>query len=784
MSARSRWAIGAWLLCVCACVVVISRTEVSADLSAFLPSSPTPAQQILVEQLRDGVVSRLLLIGIEGDDPQALAQVSKRLAAGLRSQPQFASINNGEDVAAGPDREFLWRNRYLLSPAVNAEHFSSAALRASLEEYLQLLGSPAGIFVQRALPNDPSGELLRLVGQLEAQARPATRDGVWFGKDGKRALLVAQTAAAGYDIDAQQRAMGLIREGFEKAQSGAAVPGSAAQARLLVSGPGVFSVNTRERIKDDAWRLSLIATLLISAMLLAIYRSPRVLLLGLLPVASGALAGIAVVSLAYGGVHGITLGFGATLIGEGVDYAIYLFTQIAPAAGPQATLRRIWPTLRLGVITSICGFSAMLLSGFPGLAQLGLFSIAGLVVAVSVTRWVLPELLPPGFRARATATLSTRLAAVAQRAPRLRYPLIAVVVAAVLFLLIQRGPLFTDELLSLSPIAASDRQLDEQLRGDIGAPDVRHLVVITAPDQEGALQGSEKIGAILQALIDRGALAGFESPAVYLPSVATQRARQDALPAQPTLRGELQAAMQGLPFRAGLFDPFLHDVEAAKQQPLLDRAALKGTNLALKVDSLLVGRSRGSAAMLPLRGVADSQAIAREIAAATGVEAVVLDLKIASDELYQSYRREVVRNSLAGAGAIVLFLLLALRSPRRVLDVLAPLAGAVVITTAAIVMGGRPLSIFHLVGLLLVVAVGSNYSLFFEHPTATDEDRERTLVSLLFANVATVIGFGLLSFSSVPVLHAIGSTVAIGAVLSLVFSAIWIDRGRNHIGHI
>ena len=107
-----------------------------------------------------------------------------------------------------------------------------------------------------------------------------------------------------------------------------------------------------------------------------------------------------------------------------------------------------------------------------------------------------------------------------------------------------------------------------------------------------------------------------------------------------------------------------------------------------------------------------------------------------------------------------------------------------VITTAAIVIGGRPLTIFHLVGLLLVVAVGSNYSLFFEHPTATVEDRERTLVSLLFANVATVIGFGLLSFSSVPVLHAIGSTVAIGAVLSLVFSAIWIDRGRNHIGHI
>ena len=112
---------------------------------------------------------------------------------------------------------------------------------------------------------------------------------------------------------------------------------------------------------------------------------------------SGALAGIAAVSLGFGSVHGITLGFGVTLIGEGVDYAIYLFTQIEQNGTPQSTLQRIWPTLRLGVLTSICGFSAMLFSGFTGLAQLGLFSIAGLVVAVSTTRWVLPQLLPAGF---------------------------------------------------------------------------------------------------------------------------------------------------------------------------------------------------------------------------------------------------------------------------------------------------------------------------------------------------------------------------------------------------
>ena len=58
--------------------------------------------------------------------------------------------------------------------------------------------------------------------------------------------------------------------------------------------------------------------------------------------------------------------------------------------------------------------------------------------------------------------------------------------------------------------------------------------------------------------------------------------------------------------------------------------------------------------------------------------------------------------------------------------------------------------------------------------TPDGHDRARTIVSVLFANVATVIGFGLLSFSQVPILRAIGSTVGLGAVLSLVFAAIFI----------
>src|SRR4029077_12697653 len=103
--------------------------------------------------------------------------------------------------------------------------------------------------------------------------------------------------------------------------------GNTPSLQLKVSGPGVFAVAARGKIERAAVRLSLASAILVVTLLFAVYRSVPALALGLMPVASGAVIGIAAVALGFGAVHGITLGFGTTLIGESVDYSIYFFVQ-------------------------------------------------------------------------------------------------------------------------------------------------------------------------------------------------------------------------------------------------------------------------------------------------------------------------------------------------------------------------------------------------------------------------------------------------------------------------
>src|SRR5262250_1571672 len=118
-----------WALFVLVAAAIVLLARYTTDLPAFLPRSPTATQRLLVEQLREGIASRLILIGIEGADAAARARISSSMGARLRADPQFVAVHNGAAVGLERDRELLFNHRYLLSQAVNPAHFTVAGLQ-------------------------------------------------------------------------------------------------------------------------------------------------------------------------------------------------------------------------------------------------------------------------------------------------------------------------------------------------------------------------------------------------------------------------------------------------------------------------------------------------------------------------------------------------------------------------------------------------------------------------------------------------------------------------------
>ena len=285
----------------------------------------------------------------------------------------------------------------------------------------------------------------------------------------------------------------------------------------------------------------------------------------------------------------------------------------------------------------------------------------------------------------------------------------------------------------------------------------------------------------------QGVLQGYASPARFLPSPATQRARLAALPDAATLSARLAEATEGGPLPAARLGAFVDEVQAARKDPPFDRKALEGTPLATAVDALLL---RGDANR-PWRALLNLQAppgqtvdAARVRAAIAGVPgAQLVSIKPELDALYARYLRQAEWQAALGAAAVVALLALALRNARRLVEVLLPIAAATVVVLAGLAASGAALGILHLVGLLLTVAIGSNYALFFDHLRRAERVDEDTLASLLLANLTTVVSFALLASSQIPVLQAVGAVVAPGALLCLVFSASFLGRPEPAGGH-
>ena len=265
------------------------------------------------------------------------------------------------------------------------------------------LASPAAGFLEPWLPRDPTLELLKLADSWQPARQPQLLYDVWF--DRRRAGGAARRRDAGCRVRPAGAAEGgrCAATAFERVahRPGASARGERSR-RFLRADAGAHAA--RGAVDRQLRHASGIVILLLVA-----YRSLPVLVLGLLPLVSAAVAGLAAVGTIFGAVHGITLALRLHADRRRAGLSDPPVQPPAPRLDARASARALWPTLATGVASTCVAYLAFLFSGVRGLAQLSVFTVVGLAVAGLTTRFLLPPLVPDGtrdaggFRAAGTA---------------------------------------------------------------------------------------------------------------------------------------------------------------------------------------------------------------------------------------------------------------------------------------------------------------------------------------------------------------------------------------------
>jgi predicted exporter len=769
------------------------RFEVTTDITSFLDAPGSSAQGSLSRRLTQSDVTRTMVLSVSATDIELALRAASDLAARMREDPAVSWVSAGPDPELGAILEGLYfEHRYqLMSEDPERElpgRLDGDGLASASRALKRAIGGPLAPLIKSLAPADPLMAFPTLLRRLQGAGNPALalHEGQFLSRDGTSAIVFV--GAAHPALDSAHNAPLLTRLEAEFTSLDEAAGGA---LRLELSALQRFSVRAAEAMRGDVTRLSLLSTVGIIVLFLAVFRSPRLIVVTSLPLLAGLLTGLALCLLLYGRINALTLAFGGALVGVCIDYPIHLLAhwwleEDAPDAS--RALARVWPGVRLGAATSFVGFAALAGAGFPGIREIGVFAGGGIAGAVLVTAGALPYLVPgrragsPQAPARIAARLSLAIAWLAEhRARAAVLPIAALLVCAAGL----PGMRWTDDVKALSPVDPALVAEETRVRERVLGAETSRVVIALGSDEEQALQRNDRVAMALEKLVAAGELDSFRSLHSFLWSADLQRRNRAQLAASPDLADRLLAELAEQGFRREAFSAF-SDSLTGEPEPLR-LGDLLGSPIAPWISPFVLPADEGSddtasrvALVTLVRGVDDPAALLDTLAPIDGV--VYLDQLALLEAGYGELRRAALRFVGLGAGLVLVLLWLHYRSLAATAIALLPALLACGTTAGLISLAGLPLNLVNLFGLLLILGMGVDYGVFLAESARQREPVGATAVGLLLSCTTSVLGLGLLSLSSNPGLRSLGVTTAVGVISSLLLGpAVLAVLGRREL---
>lgn len=737
--------------------------KVETDLLQLLPETEQDAVvSHALDQFTRNLVRRHLFL-IEHDDFQQATKAAANLNSALEQSAAFSEVTGR--IEAEQERAFYtyyFPKRLQMLPLndiVQLEQDNGVSLA---QKARQTLYSPMSSAVANILEDDP---LLTFPLYLQSLPAPpgalAVKDGWLHGeKDGKHYILLTALSAKTIFSEARKDIIQFVDHWQTS------MPSLVPTSQLYVFGMSRYTEHGEQQARNETSLIGGFSIAGVILLFLFIFRSPVPMLVGLLPIAFGLLAALALSFAVFDSIHAITLGFGASLIGVCIDYTFHyycdLWTHPPEEGGP---LRHIFPAITFGALTSLLGYCALFVAPFPGLRQMAFFSTAGLTGAYLTVILAFPYLLrrqPKGAYHLGKAVAFLKFWKYNCRRESVILLLILWTMASI-FGLYKLQP--NDDVRALQSPPETLRQEEEKIRDVAGNLDTSRFLLVEGQTQQQLLEHLAATETKLNELTQQGALDFHQSLAPFLPSHAQQQRATQALTAalqQPA--GPLPSYLAEM----GFDDQAIAQLKATLESyvpPKVDAWLSDPVSSGLRY--LWIGPTeRGYAAMIVLGGINDVPAL--QALEANTPYLNYIDKVADITDLMQRYRGIAIELILVAY--FIIFLLCCWRYGwRKAIAIVLPPILAAIFVLGSFGLFGYSYSLFHILALLLVMGIGIDYTIFFAE---AGKPKPATMLAITLSATTTILSFGLLGLSGTALLSGFGITVWLGIVWAFILAPI------------
>ncbi|WP_321389629.1 MMPL family transporter [uncultured Desulfuromusa sp.] len=759
---RRGWLVLLLLLLLATAFWKISELQIEESISAMLPDGDSQVSHDF-QLLQQAPFARQLVIHLTADsdiDSNTLLTATDQLRSALPVELFNKALSGPGELSANPMLNQLGEYLPVLADAEDlqaiATRLSPDAIDRSLAADLAQLLQPQGMILKETIRRDPL-QLEKLVQQKLRYLNPIPevrlKNGHFLSRDGHSSLILADTPISITDAVGSQALLDAFAAACRQLPEGI-------RANLISGHP--YTLANAHTIQKDMKLVLLVSGAGILLLFFLFLRSLQALFVYLLPLFSMAMA-LVVTGTWFEPISGITVGFGAVLLGITIDFGLHVYFALRYGRcqqGREQLLRAVSRPVLFGALTTLAAFAVLLSSALPGQRQLAVFAMAGIVTALLLALLFLPHFIGQNREQGASSVLQLRRH-VYDRIPALRIVVLLLWLGIVGFAAVQAQHLkINAELRQLSYLPKKLQQAEQMLGETWGNMRNRALVFASADDLEGALQRNEQVW---QHLKERGLLDDVVSLAPLLPSQQTQQRHLQAWKVfwqerQATTRDLLQLSGEKYGFSGNAFDPFWERL--AGPELVADPELLDHWGLGRVMDSLLLKNDEGYR-LLTL--IPDQQEmitrLGSEFSTLPGIT-LVSQRRFSqqlSHEIGVDFSRFI---SFAGVAVLALLVLLFRRLPEVFLALLPVLTGLLVMFGGMGLLG-LEMNLFNVVASILIIGLGVDYGIFMVCH-GQQEEHLASSRAILISGLTTLVGFGALVLARHPALHSIGLTVLLG----------------------
>lgn len=576
--------------------------------------------------------------------------------------------------------------------------------------------------------------------------------------DHKWIMIRAELKASSYDIKSSSQTIETLNKNYFKLRA------ENPKIELLQRGTIFYSQYASEQAQKDISTIGVLSGIGILLTILLIFRSSRPLWLTLLSLGVGLLSGTTMVLLFYGEIHIITLVMSTSIIGVSIDYALlYLTERMINGAtdSPKLSLNKLFRPLLGALVSTAIAYLVMVFAPFSALQQFSVFAVSGLIAAfLCVVCWFpfCVNKLPVRAFSNLTGSLVTKWLNLWQKHPYFRYALPLIVLILSILGISQLK--IDDDIAKLQTLPAHLQNQEQKIAQITGQKSDQKWFIVAADSSEKALKNLEILSQYLSTEKDNGSLDNFR--AMPLPSLETQKDNIQLI-AQEMPIAENRLKEEGL---------------SVQSQPKVSAYLLPPKEwLASPISEgwrlLYSEASTGHTAILvPLEGIKNEAKLKSLTQKISGV--YWIDRKTEISELFANYRVYMSWLLVASLFAIGALFLIRFKLDQGIRCLL-PLLLSLSMALASLGLLGVSLNLFSLMGLILVLGIGIDYTLFFGNPKGTSTVSMLTIVAAAFISELT---FGLLAFSQTQAVSGFGIVLSIGIFVALVLSPLAIPKNN------